>query len=141
MVLTPVQTHQIYAFHPTVTHLHNLEIVTPWKKRDPMYPPPLEVFLKAHFESSVAWWMKAGAEEYLDSDDSDEEELPELQAGIGSNEDHAWIQEWNSNVSPGSPGSPLLRKWRAQPSQAISPLTYDDTCLSILLTVCASVLR
>jgi hypothetical protein len=80
------KTHRIYAFHPTVTHLHDLEIIAPWKKQHPKYPPPLDLFLNAHFESSVAWWMKAGAEEYLDSDNSDEEELSELQASVGSNE-------------------------------------------------------
>ena len=43
------QTHKIFAFHPAVAHLHGLEVTSPWKEQNLMYPSPHRDLLDAHY--------------------------------------------------------------------------------------------
>jgi len=68
------QTHKIFAFHPAVTHLHGLEVTSPWKEPNSMYPGPHHELLKAHFQTSIFASLSAAAEPWDDDDDSDDDE-------------------------------------------------------------------
>ena len=72
------QTHKIFAFHPAVAHLHGLEVTSPWKEPNPMYPGPHHDLLEAHYQTSIFASLSAAAE-LLDDDDDEEEEEEELQ--------------------------------------------------------------
>jgi len=75
------QTHKIFAFHPAVTHLHGLEVTSPWKAPNPMYPGPHHDLREAHYQTSIFASLSAAAEpldDDDDDDDDDDEELPEI---------------------------------------------------------------
>jgi len=82
------QTHKIFAFHPAVTHLHGLEVTSPWKESDPMYPGPHHDLLEAHYETSIFASLSAAAEP-LDDDDGDDGEEEEELAEISSDRNEA----------------------------------------------------
>jgi hypothetical protein len=73
------QTHKIFTFHPAVAHLHSLEVTSPWKEQNPMYPSPHHDLLEAHYQTSIFASLSAAVEP-LDDDDSDDddEELSEI---------------------------------------------------------------
>jgi len=78
-MLRSYQTHQIFAFHPAVAHLHGLEVTSPWKEPNPLYPAPHHDLLGAHYQTSIFASLSAAAEPLdNDDDDSDDEELPEI---------------------------------------------------------------
>jgi len=77
------QTHQIFAFHPAVAHLHGLKVTSPWKEPNPLYPAPHHDLLRAHYQTSIFASLSAAAEPLDDDDDDDDnddddEELPEI---------------------------------------------------------------
>jgi hypothetical protein len=72
----PYQTHKIFVFHPAVAGLHNLEVTSPWKAPNPMYPPPHDDLLKAHFQTSILASLSATAEPLADDDDDYDESIP-----------------------------------------------------------------
>jgi len=63
------QTHKIFAFHPVVTHLHGLEVTSPWKEPNIMYPHPHHDLLKAHYQASIFTSLSAATEPLHDEDD------------------------------------------------------------------------
>ncbi|KAF5375896.1 hypothetical protein D9615_008226 [Tricholomella constricta] len=81
------ETHEIFAFHPAVAHLHGLQVTSPWQATNSLYPNPHQELLKAHFQTSIFTSLSAAAKP-LESDNYDELELPE----IPSNHDN---EEWD----------------------------------------------
>jgi hypothetical protein len=78
LTLLLYQTHKIFPFHPAVAHLDGLEVTSPWKEPNRMYPSPHTELLKAHFQTSIFASLSAAAEPLDDDDDDDEPELPEI---------------------------------------------------------------
>jgi hypothetical protein len=91
LMLLLYQTHKIFPFHPAVAHLHGLQVTSPWKAPNPLYPSPHNELLKAHFQTSIFASLSAAAEPLdEDDDDDDEPELPE----IPSNHDNEAVRVW-----------------------------------------------
>ena len=71
---------RIFAFHPAVTHLQGLEVTSPWKETNPMYPAPHHELLRAHYQTSIFASLSAAAKP-LDDDDDDNDhnkDLPDI---------------------------------------------------------------
>jgi hypothetical protein len=66
------QTHKIFAFHPTIADLHDLEVTSPWKGASLIYPGPYEDLLKAHFQTSI-FSSVAAVEPLEDNDNNDDD--------------------------------------------------------------------
>ena len=62
------QTHKIFAFHPAVAHLRGLEVTSPWKDQNLMYPSPQRDLLEAHYQTSIFASLSAAVEP-LDDDE------------------------------------------------------------------------
>ncbi|KAF5375929.1 hypothetical protein D9615_008225 [Tricholomella constricta] len=84
------ETHKIFAFHPAIAHLHGLQVASPWKALNSLYPSPHKELLEAHFQTSIFTSLSAAAEPSDDDDDDDELEFPE----IPSNHDNEAVRIW-----------------------------------------------
>jgi hypothetical protein len=90
------QTHKIISFHPAVAHLHGLQVTSPWKALNPLYPSPHKELIKAHFQTSIFTSLSAPVEPLGEDDDDDDElELPELPSSHDNEAVRIWANDPN----------------------------------------------
>jgi len=94
------QTHKIFAFHPAVAHLHGLEVTSPWKELNPMYPAPHHDLLKDHYQTSISASISAAVEPLDDDDGDDDKEEEELLEFSSDHNEAVGIWAGNPNQYP-----------------------------------------
>lgn len=111
-MLVLYQTHRIFAFHPAVAHLHGLEVTSPWKVTCPIYPPPHEDLLKAHYQTSI---FSSSAPDDEGDDDSNSHDNDNGGSGDDDDKDNNYDTEPLGIIA--AVHNEDVRIWAEDPSQ------------------------
>ena len=112
-MLVLYQMHKIFSFHLSVAHLEGLDVTSPRKAPNQMYPGPHNELPDAHFQTSIFASLSAPAEpmeedEDEDEDCGDESELLEIPA----NHDNEAPAEWRLDNEERDKPSPGVSNWK-----------------------------
>ena len=137
-MLVLYQMHKIFSFHPSVAHLEGLDVTSPRKAPNQMYPGPHNELPDAHFQTSIFASLSAPAEPMDEDEDEDEnyDDEPEL-LEIPANHDNEAVSIWAKALQVDPNGYPpaewrLDNEERDKPSPGLSNLKNVENSLSDL---------
>ena len=120
LMLNFYQTHRIFAFHPSVAGLHDVQVTFARQGNNLKYPALHPDLLRAHFETSV-WASMSAAAEPLAGDDEDETKVSSVLNDA--------VKTWANDSSQWPPNEWSLDTEGAVPSENHTDMTSPGPLL------------